>query len=132
MIKIEDLDINAAFYEMFERTFGEDFFSILSSLKSNPYFDGLRQKKAEDLSAEEAEALLKDNLRMSSIMRNQTSRITYIAWKLKRKEYKTSYEDFIAFLATCDATMFMDPDFIAGVWGLIANDRMMPKSVKNV
>ena len=132
MIELKDLEINAAFYEMFERTFGDDFFTILSSLRSNPYFDELRKKKPEELSAEEAEALLQDNLRMSQIMRSQTSRITYIAYKLHKKDYKTSYDDFIAFLATCDATAFMDPDFIAGVWGMKEEDKIVPKSVKNV
>lgn len=131
MIKIEDLEINAAFYEMFERTFGDDFFTILASLKSTPYYDELRKKDAKDLKEDEAELLLKDNLRMSKIMRSQTSRITYIAYKLHKKDYKTSYDDFIEFLATCDASIFMDPNFIADVWALIANDRVIPKSIKN-
>lgn len=132
MFDTEKIVINGAFYEMFETTFGEDFFTILSSLRQNPRITALRQKKAEELSDIEKEELLKANVQVGALMKKYTPRIAYIGSKLYKKEYKGSYDDYIAFLATTDASDFLNAEIIAKVWEKINLDQAVPKSVKNV
>ena len=132
MFDTEKIVINGAFYEMFETTFGEDFFTILSSLRQNPRITALRQKKAEELSDFEKEELLKANVQVGALMKKYTPRIAYIGSKLYKKEYKGSYDDYIAFLATTDASDFLNAEIIAKVWEKINLDQAVPKSVKNV
>lgn len=132
MFDTEKIVINGAFYEMFESTFGEDFFTILSSLRQNPRITALRQKKAEELSDIEKEELLKANVQVGALMKKYTPRIAYIGSKLYKKEYKGSYDDYIAFLATTDASDFLNAEIIAKVWEKINLDQAVPKSVKNV
>ena len=52
-MKIDNITINAAFYELFESTFGEDFFVVLASMKHSTRITNLRKKEAKDLTEEE-------------------------------------------------------------------------------
>ena len=72
------------------------------------------------------------NLELAKIMKKYTSRICYIGNLLYKKKYNGSYDDFLNYLATCDASDFMDADIISAVWQKVTNDQMVPKSVKNV
>ena len=131
-MKIEEITINAAFYELFENIFGEDFFGVITSLKSTPRIKMLRNKNAEELTEEENDELMEANLAMAAIMKKYTSRIAYIGNKLYKKQYTGSYDDYVKFLAECDSGTFLDPDFIAAIWKKITDDQTIPKSVKNV
>ena len=132
MFDVTKIEINGAFYELFESTFGEDFFGIVASLKSTPRIQSLRKKKEDELSAEQKEELFAENLRMATIMKKQTSRISYIGSKLYKKDFKCSYEDYLSWLTTTDASDFLDTDVIQAVWGKVTADQTAPKSVKNV
>lgn len=132
MLDTEKIIINAAFYEMYENVFNEDFFTILSKLKQTPRIQALRNKKEEDLTEAESEELLKENLKLGGLMKKYTPRIAYIGSKLYKKEFSGSYNDYMNFLATCDASDFLNPDVIQKVWEKITKDQKMPSSVKNV
>ena len=131
MFDINKIEINGAFYEIFESTFNEDFFEIVASLRATPRIQSLRKKKEEELSAEQKEELFTENLRMASIMKKQTARIAYVGSKLYKKDYKASYEDYLAWLTTTDATDFQDAQVIQEVWAKVTADQKAPKSVKN-
>ena len=160
MFDVNKIEINAAFYELFETTFGEDFFEILASMRPSKRIASLRSRKKmislnlkkangeelteeeekllaknpgkfQELSEEEEEELLKANLALGSLMKKCTPRIAYIGSKLYRHEYRGSREDYFSFLATCDASDFLNPEIITQVWEKVNFDRALPKSVKN-
>lgn len=130
-MKIEEIRINAAFYEIFENVFKEDFFDVIASLKSTPKIAKLRSKKAEELTEAESDELMTANLKMAATMKKYTSRIAYIGNLLYKKQYVGSYDGYLKFLAENESANFLDPDFIAAVWEMITNDQAGPKSVKN-
>lgn len=132
MINLDEVIINGAFYELFERIFNEDFFVVLTSLRPSARVSHLRSKKEDELTPEESEELITANLELAKIMKKYTSRICYIGNLLYKKKYNGSYDDFLNYLATCDASDFMDADIISAVWQKVTNDQMVPKSVKNV
>lgn len=132
MINLDEVIINGAFYELFERIFNEDFFVVLTSLRPSARVSHLRSKKEDELTPEESEELIAANLELAKIMKKYTSRICYIGNLLYKKKYNGSYDDFLNYLATCDASDFMDADIISAVWQKVTNDQMVPKSVKNV
>lgn len=131
-MNINEIVINAAFYEMFESIFGEDFFSVLAELRESPRIAAFRQKKAEELTTEETDELMEANIKLATMMKRYTPRIAYIGNKLYKKQYSGSYEDYLAFLSTCGAADFLDPEIIAKIWEKITADQNTPKSVKNV
>lgn len=131
MFDVEKIKINGAFYEMYENVFGDDFFVILASLRQNARITRLRKKEEKDLSDEEKEELLEANLKVATVMKKCTPRIAYIGSKLFNNQYNGSYQDFLAFLATCDASDFLNPEIISAVWEKIHLDQNVPKSVKN-
>lgn len=160
MFNSDEMEINAAFYELFETTFGEDFFEVLASLRptkrmaslrSRQQMNSLNLKKAngEELTEEEENLLAKNpgkwqeltedeqndlfnwKLKTSAIMKKQTPRIAYIGVKLHKKEYRGSLQDYYAFLAGCDASDFLNPETISKVWEKVHLDQSLPKSVKN-
>ncbi len=131
MFDVEKIKINGAFYEMYENVFGDDFFVILASLRQNARITRLRKKEEKDLSDEEKEELLEANLKVATVMKKCTPRIAYIGSKLYKNQYNGSYQDFLAFLATCDASDFLNPEIISAVWEKIHLDQNVPKSVKN-
>lgn len=132
MLDVNKITINAAFYELFESTFGEDFFNVINELRSTPEITRLREKNENDLSDEEREKLETANLDTAKVMKKYTSRIAYIGTKLYNKQYNCSYDDFIKFLSTCGSSDFLDPDFITALWDKITKDQSIPSSVKNV
>lgn len=131
-MKIDEITINAAFYELFENVFGEDFFGVIAQLKSTPRIRRLRNKNADELTEEENDELMEANLAMASIMKKYTSRIAYIGNKLYKKQYTGSYDDYLKFLATCESAEFLNTEFITAIWEKITKDQSMPNSVKNV
>lgn len=130
-MKLNDITINAAFYELFESTFGEDFFTVLASMKQSPRITNLRKKDAKDLTEEEKEELDMSNLELASVMKKYTPRIAYIGRKLYMKKFSCSYADYLCFLSECESSTFLDPEVIASTWELITKDQIMPSSVKN-
>ncbi len=130
-MNINEVIINAAFYEMFENVFGEDFFGILASMRPSPKTAKLKKIKPEDLTEEQKEELLNANLELAKTMKKYTSRIAYIGNKLYKKQYSGSYEDYLVFLASCDSSEFFDPNVIAAIWEKVTKDQNVPKSVKN-
>ena len=131
MFDASKIEINGAFYELFESTYGDDFFDIISSLRPSPRITNLRKKKEEELTAEQKDELFAENLRMASIMKKQTARIAYIGSKLYKKDFKCSYEDYLSWLTTTDAYDFQQPEVIQEIWGKVTNDQKEPRSVKN-
>lgn len=157
---IEKMEINAAFYELFETVFGEDFFDVLSkirptnriaSLRSRVQMISLNNKKAnneplteaeekllaknpgkwQELSEEEQQELFQYNLSASKLMKKHTPRIAYIGTKLFKHEYRGSMDDYYAFLAENDASEFLKTETIKAVWDKVHLDQAVPKSVKN-
>lgn len=160
MFDANEMEINAAFYELFETTFGEDFFEVLASMRPTKRIASLRSRqkmislnlkkangesltedetellaknpgKWQELSEEEQEELLKWNIRTGALMKKQTPRIAYIGMKLHKREYRGSMQDYYAFLASCDASDFLNPEIITKVWEKVNIDQSLPKSVKN-
>lgn len=132
MLDLDKIIINGAFYELFEKTFGDDFFTIIAQMRSTPRIAGFRKKKEEELTSEQKEELFADNLRMASIMKKQSGRIAYIGNKLFKKEYTTcSYSDYLDWLAGTNAVDFQNPEIIQKIWDKVTADQAMPKSVKN-
>lgn len=130
-MKLNEIVINAAFYEMFENVFGEDFFGVIASMRSNPRISRLRSKKAEELTDTEKEELLSANIELAKVMKKYTSRIAYIGNKLYKKQYNGSYEDYLAFLASCESSDFLNPETVNAIWDKISKDQNLPSSVKN-
>ena len=131
MFDVNKIKINGAFYEMYENVFGDDFFVILASLRQNARITRLRKKEEKDLSDNEKEELLEANIKVATVMKKCTPRIAYIGTKLFNNQYNGSYQDFLSFLATCDASDFLNPEIISAVWEKIHLDQNVPKSVKN-
>lgn len=131
-MKLEEIIINAAFYEMFENVFGEDFFGVIASMRSTPRIQRLRSKEEDKLTDDEKEELMSANIELAKVMKKYTSRIAYIGNKLYKRQYTGSYEDYLSFLATCDSSDFLDPETINGIWDKISKDQKLPDSVKNV
>lgn len=156
----KEMEINAAFYELFETTFGEDFFEILASMRPSKRIASLRSRqqmislnikkangeelteeeekllkknpgKWQELTEEEQEDLFKWKIKISALMKKQTPRIAYIGTKLHKREYKGSMQDYYAFLASCDASDFLNQETISKVWDKVNLDQELPKSVKN-
>lgn len=157
---IDKIEINAAFYELFETTFGEDFFEILAKMRPTKRIASLRSRKRmvmlnikkangetlteeeqklleknpgkwQDLSEEEAEELMKANIETGALMKKCTPRIAYIGSKLYKHEYRGSKEDYYSFLATYDASEFLKEEVITKIWEKVNLDQAIPKSVKN-
>lgn len=131
MFDVKKIEINAAFYELFESTFGEDFFNILASLRQSPRIIKLRAKKEDTLTEAEKEELFQSNLKMAGIMKKQSARIAYIGWKLAQKNYTCSYEDYLGFLADNCSAVFQDAEVIKEIWDKVTQDQAVPTSVKN-
>lgn len=131
MFDINKIAINAAFYELFETTFGEDFFKILADLRPTPRIAKLRKMKKEDLSEEDATELMNANISLAAIMKKNTSRIAYIGSKLNKKDFNCNYNDYLRFLSENDSADFFNQEFITKVWEKINADQTGPKSVKN-
>lgn len=157
---IDKMEINAAFYELFETTFEEDFFDILAKMRPTKRIASLRSRKKmvtlnlkkangepltdeektlleknpgkwQDLSEDEAEELLKANLETGALMKKCTPRIAYIGSKLYKHEYRGSKEEYYSFLAGYDASEFLKEEVITKIWEKVNLDQAIPKSVKN-
>lgn len=131
MFDTNNIEINAAFYELYEDIFGDDFFVILSSMKPNGRITSLRAHKVEELSEDEQAEVMRFNVSLGAKMKKITPRIAYVGSLLHNKKYHGSYEDYMAFLASCDATDFLNPQITKEVWEKINLDQSVPKSVKN-
>lgn len=157
---IKKIEINAAFYELFENTFGEDFFEILAKLRPTKRIASLRSRKKmvtlnlkkangetlteeeqklleknpgkwQDLSEEEAEELMNANLEVGTITKRMTPRIAYIGSKLYKHEYRGSMDEYYSFLANYDASEFLKEEVIKEIWEKVTLDQAIPKSAKN-
>lgn len=150
MFNTDNVEINAAFYELFESVFHEDFFEVLTSVRPSNRITALRkratkivkveedgkeiEKKVIDISlldeGEQAE-LTEYNLKAGGKMKKYTSRIAYIGTLLHDKKYNGSFKEYMVFLASCDASDFLNPEITAKIWEKINIDQAVPKSVKN-
>lgn len=130
---VEKIEINAAFYELFESVFGEDFFTILTSVRATPRVIALSRevKAGKELTDEEKMEIIESNKNTFPVMQRYTSRIAYIGSKLYERQYSGSKTDYYAFLAEYDSSVFLDKDVIAKVWEKVNGDRKVPDSAKN-
>ena len=129
---VKNVEINGAFYEMFERVFKEDFFQILTGMRPSPKIKRLSAMPKEyKLSEEEEEMMTEWRVKQGATMRKYTGRIAYIGTKLHKKEYNGSYEDYMSFLAAEDASVFLNPEVSSEIWKKINLDQKTPESVKN-
>jgi len=129
---VNKVEINGAFYEMFERVFHEDFFQILSGMRPSPKIKRLSAMPKEyKLSEEEEEMMTEWKVKQGATMRKYTGRIAYIGTKLHKKDYNGSYEDYMSFLAEGDASVFLDPEVSKAIWKKVNLDQETPESVKN-
>lgn len=150
MFDIAKIEINAAFYEVYESVFGEDFFGILASVRPNGRIQALKnratklvkveengetvEKAIEDLSVleeDERKEINDYNITAGLVMRKTTSRIAYIGSLLFKKKYNGSREDYYAWLATCEPGVFIDKDNMSAIWEKIKIDQKVPDSAKN-
>ena len=131
MFDTSKIEINAAFYELYESVFGDDFFVILTSMNPTGRMKALRAKKADELSEEEKAEVLKFNASLLSKYNRLTPRVAYIGTLLHQKKYNGSHEDYMAFLAECDAADFLNPEVQGEIWKKINLDQALPKSAKN-
>ena len=147
MFDTDKIEINAAFYELFESVFNEDFFEVLSTIRPSNRIKALREratvivkegdeeKKFIDMSKleeDEQKELTDFNIKAGLKAKKYTSRIAYIGTLLHEKKYQGSYQGFMAFLASCDANDFLNPEITRKIWEKITKDQTAPSSVKNV
>ena len=100
-------------------------------MKPNGRITSLRARKVEELSEDEQAEVMRFNVSLGAKMKKITPRIAYVGSLLHNKKYHGSYEDYMAFLASCDATDFLNPQITKEVWEKINLDQSVPKSVKN-
>lgn len=151
MFDIEKIEINAAFYELFESVFGEDFFDVLTKIRPSGRIQALRTRatkmvEEKDENGEKVEkpkidlSLLDEdeqkevndyNIQAGVKTRKYTPRIAYIGSLLYKKKYKGSLEDYYNWLATHEPATFSNPEIIKSVWEKIKNDQKVPDSAKN-
>ena len=124
---INNITINAAFYEVYENVFNEDFFSILTKLLKNPRIVHLRNKKIEELTdAEKAELI-----EVSGLTKKYTPRIAYIGNLLYKKQFNGSYQDYLSFLSSFETYELYEDSFVKAIWEKVIADQKLPNSVKN-
>ena len=151
MFDIEKIEINAAFYELFESVFDEDFYDILTKVRPSGRILALRTratKMVEDkdengekvekpkldlsvLDEDEQKEVTDYNIQVGVKTRKYTPRIAYIGSLLYKKKYKGSLEDYYNWLASHDPSTFSNPETITKVWEKIKNDQKVPDSAKN-
>jgi len=146
MFDTSKIEINAAFYELFENVFHEDFFSILTKMRPSNRIKALKEratvlvnengeeKKIQDMSKldeDEQNELMAYNIKVGGITKKYTSRIAYIGKLLYDKKYSGSYEGFMVFLTSYDASDFMNPTTSSEIWEKIMKDQAVPLSAKN-
>lgn len=151
MFDVSKIEINAAFYEVFESVFGEDFFAVLAKIRPNGRIQALRTRatkfvKEQNENGETVEKAVQDysildedeqkeitdyNISVGLLMRKYTSRIAYIGSLLYKKKYNGSKEDYYGWLATCEPGAFIDKDTMSAIWEKVNLDQKVPVSVKN-
>lgn len=150
MFNTDNVEINAAFYELFENVFNEDFFEVLTAMRPSNRIKALREKASkmvkvkEDgkeiekkiidmsvLDEDDQNALMEYNIKVGGKMKKYTPRIAYIGTLLHDRKYAGSYNGFMMFLASCDASDFLNPEISAKIWEKINIDQSVPKSAKN-
>lgn len=150
MLDITKIEINAAFYELYENVFKDDFFIILADLRPSNRIKALReratvivkekkdgeeiQKKVMDMSKldeDEQNELMSYNIKAGGVMKRCTPRIAYIGTLLHNKKYRGSYDDFMVFLSNHDISEFMKPEIQNKIWEKITLDQTAPNSAKN-
>ena len=152
MFDIEKIEINAAFYDLFESVFGEDFFTVLAQIRPSGRIQALRARATKIVKEEDEEtheivekakmdlSLLDDseqkevvdyNLQVGLKTKKYTSRIAYIGSLLFKKKYNGSMNDYYSWLASFDASVFNDPEITKQIWEKIRLDQKVPDSAKN-
>lgn len=151
MFEIDKIEINAAFYELFESVFNEDFFGVLTKVRPSGRILALRTRatkmvEEKDESGEKIEVAKLDislldedeqkeltdyNIQAGITTRKYTPRIAYIGSLLFKKKYKGSLEDYYNWLASHEPNTFSNPETIKNIWEKIKNDQKVPDSAKN-
>ena len=75
MFDVNTIEINAAFYELFEVAFDEDFFDILAKLRPSNRIKALKEKNVDELTQEEAQEVLSYNTQAGLKMQKLTPKI---------------------------------------------------------
>ena len=92
------------------------------------------EKKIIDMSLldeDDQNTLMEYNIKVGGKMKKYTPRIAYIGTLLHDRKYSGSYNGFMTFLASCDASDFLNPEISAKIWEKINIDQSVPKSAKN-
>ena len=150
MFNTDNVEINAAFYELFENVFHEDFFEVLTAMRPSNRIKALREKASKMVKIEEngkeiekkiidmslldeddQNTLMEFNIKVGGKMKKYTPRIAYIGTLLHDRKYSGSYNGFMTFLASCDASDFLNPKISEKIWEKINIDQSVPKSAKN-
>ena len=152
LFDIEKIEINAAFYELFESVFGEDFFAILAQIRPSGRIQALRTRatkmvKEEDeetheivekpkmdlsiLDESEQKEVMDYNIQAGIKSKKYTPRIAYIGSLLYKKKYNGSMNDYYSWLASFDASVFNDKEVLQQIWEKITKDQKVPDSAKN-
>lgn len=151
MFDVSLIEINAAFYEVFESVFGEDFFGVLAKVRPNGRIQALRTRatkfvKEQNENGETVEKAIQDysvldedeqkeitdfNISVGLLMRKYASRIAYIGTLLFKKKYNGSKEDYYGWLSTQDPGAFINPNTMSAIWEKVNLDQKVPVSVKN-
>lgn len=150
MFNTDNVEINAAFYELFENVFHEDFFEVLTAMRPSNRIKALREKASKKVKIEEdgkeiekkiidmslldeddQNTLMEFNIKVGGKMKKYTPRIAYIGTLLHDRKYSGSYNGFMTFLASCDASDFLNPEISEKIWEKINIDQSVPKSAKN-
>ena len=152
MFDIEKIEINAAFYELFESVFGEDFFVVLNTIRPSGRIKALKTratkivKETDEKTGETVEKTQMDysvldegeqkeimdyNIQAGVKSKKYTSRIAYIGSLLYKKKYNGSMNDYYSWLASFDASVFNDPKITEQIWEKITKDQKVPDSAKN-
>ena len=152
MFDIEKIEINAAFYELFESVFDEDFFAVLTTIRPSRRIQALRTratkivKETDEKTGETVEKTKMDysvldegeqkeimdyNIKAGIKSKKYTSRIAYIGSLLYKKKYNGSMNDYYSWLASFDASVFNDPEISKQIWEKITKDQKVPDSAKN-
>lgn len=150
-LDINKIEINAAFYELFESVFGEDFFTVLTTVRPSGRIQALRTRATELikttdengetverpkenlslLSEDEQKEIMDWKLKAGLKAKRYTSRIAYIGSLLFKKKYNGSLEDYYMWLSSFDASTFNDPKVTQQIWEKVNKDQKVPDSAKN-
>ena len=127
MFDINKIEINAAFYELFESRATE----MIKEKDENGETVERPKENLALLSEDEQKEVMEWKLRAGLKAKKYTSRIAYIGSLLFKKKYNGSLEDYYMWLSSFDASTFNDPKVTQQIWEKVNKDQKVPDSAKN-